>query len=143
MFAVTASADGTCTLANIPRGLRQKSHRVKFAQKLFRLDFSRRTGEYRMLDNLLPQQRTTVDVAKKLKKAGAAKEKDSDKGKGKGKGKGAGPGFENNEISGAWSVEVGVLRAAWFPGLEQARLLASGMACGLVRVDWVDKGPEP
>ncbi len=136
-FAATASADGCLTLANIPRACRQKSHRVKFAQKLYKLDFNRRTGQYRLLDNVLPEQRSTVDVLKK-------KKRDAKAGKGKGKDAAeAGPGHEVSEISGAWSLEVGVLRACWFPGLEQARLVASGMACGLVRVEWVDKGPVP
>ena len=41
---------------------------------------------------------------------------------------------------GAWSPEVGVLRVAWHPNLDRACLLASGMACGLVRVDWMERG---
>lgn len=35
----------------------------------------------------------------------------------------------------AWAPEIAVTRAAWHPSLRRAHLLASGMACGLVRVD--------
>lgn len=135
-FAAVASADGSTTLAHIPRALRFKSHRVKFAHKLFRLDFHRRAGLFRMHDNLAPQQRSTVDVGKARKKGG--------KVKGEGEG---GPGFESNEGSGGWGPEVGVLRCAWggsggwgLGGVGEG-LVASGMACGLVRVDWVEGGP--
>ena len=40
----------------------------------------------------------------------------------------------------AWPPEVGVNRVAWSRSLRRAHLLASGMACGLVRVD-ITTGP--
>ena len=39
----------------------------------------------------------------------------------------------------AWSPETGVLCSKWHPSLDRACLLASGMACGLVRVDWIER----
>jgi hypothetical protein len=38
----------------------------------------------------------------------------------------------------AWSPEIGVSRAAWHPNINRSCLLASGMLCGLVRVDWME-----
>jgi hypothetical protein len=35
----------------------------------------------------------------------------------------------------AWSPEVSVNRSAWSRSLRRAHVLASGMACGLVRID--------
>lgn len=40
-------------------------------------------------------------------------------------------------LSIAWPVEVAVNRVAWTKSLRKCHLLASGMACGLVRVDVV------
>ena len=40
----------------------------------------------------------------------------------------------------AWPPEVAVNRVAWSKSLRRAHLLASGMACGLVRVD-ITTGP--
>jgi len=46
----------------------------------------------------------------------------------------------SRENSGAWPKEVGVHRVAWNngSGYNGASLLASGMACGLVRVEWLE-----
>lgn len=35
----------------------------------------------------------------------------------------------------SWSPEVAVQRVAWSHSLRRAHILASGLACGLVRVD--------
>lgn len=35
----------------------------------------------------------------------------------------------------SWSPEIAVNRVAWSHSIRRAHLLASGMACGLVRVD--------
>lgn len=45
--------------------------------------------------------------------------------------------FPDPEIlaTASWSPEVSVNRVAWHKSLRRAHLLASGMACGLVRVD--------
>jgi transcription factor C subunit 6 len=39
----------------------------------------------------------------------------------------------------SWPPEVAVTRVAWHRSLRRAHILASGMACGLVRVDVVNK----
>lgn len=46
----------------------------------------------------------------------------------------------SRESSGAWPKEVGVHRVVWNTGsgYNCAPLLASGMACGLVRIDWLE-----
>lgn len=42
--------------------------------------------------------------------------------------------------SGGWPLQVGVHRVAWnsASGYGCANLLASGMACGFVRIDWLE-----
>jgi hypothetical protein len=72
-FVAAASADGACTLANPARSSKKKAYKVRFAfslslsllwltgdmytqghyySRVFRLDFNRELGEYRMIDNL-------------------------------------------------------------------------------------------
>jgi transcription factor C subunit 6 len=45
----------------------------------------------------------------------------------------------NRDGGGAWPYEVGVHRAAWNSGsgIQSSPLLASGMFCGLCRIDWL------
>lgn len=46
---------------------------------------------------------------------------------------------KDENVIGIWPIEVGVHRVAWNSGggMSRAPLLASGMACGLVRIDWL------
>ncbi|KAK4695320.1 hypothetical protein P7C70_g8569, partial [Phenoliferia sp. Uapishka_3] len=103
------------------------------------MDFSRLTGEYRLVDNLLPEARINFE---EIQKANNAAKKKSRK-------KGAAateevppeevPDPGENITTGTWSPEVGILCVKWHPSLNRACLLASGMACGLVRVDWMER----
>ena len=40
--------------------------------------------------------------------------------------------------SASWPMHVAVTRVAWCKSIRKAHLLASGMACGLVRIDTMD-----
>ena len=83
--------------------------------KIYQLDYSRKTGEFRM------QERTT-----NVKGKTPEKNKDSET-----------KGRSTN--TGVWPPEMGVHRVAWNNGngLGGAPLLASATASGLCRVDWL------
>ncbi|KAM0751248.1 WD40 repeat-like protein [Meredithblackwellia eburnea MCA 4105] len=129
-FVATASADGTCVITNGVRGQHKQSHIRKFIHKVLKVDFNRRTGEYRLLDNIMPESRPINDesgATRRRAKASAAQ-----------------PlqllaSTMDDSLSGAWSPEVGVLRTAWCPQKTRSCLLATGLACGLVKIDWVER----
>lgn len=100
--------------------------------KIFQLDYNTRTGQYRILDHFLPRESGTSEgpsftesAKSKAVEAEATKER-----------------FENGipEPSALWHPTVGVNAVAWNSGcgLASAPWLASGMACGLVRVDYLE-----
>jgi transcription factor C subunit 6 len=93
-----------------------------FIHKIYQLDYSRKSGEYRMLERFLPYVRPSMHAGSKPVKQ-SEKKKD--------------PGTPTG--TGAWPSEVGVHRVAWNAGngLNAAPLLASGTASGLCRVDWL------
>ncbi|GAA5888249.1 hypothetical protein JCM5296_000246 [Sporobolomyces johnsonii] len=128
-FIASASADGTCQITSGLRALRRRRVRGHFGLKVFKLEFERESGRWRMLDNFHVEQRSALDpynisVATKGK---AAKAKSDDA-----------PLIS----TAAWPLEIGVSRVAWHPNLDRACLLASGMSCGLVRLDWVEGANE-
>ncbi|SGY21577.1 BQ5605_C016g08254 [Microbotryum silenes-dioicae] len=114
-FAASASADGCLIIANTIRPNRDRIVRGNYSQKVYRLDFHRRLGEYRMIDNMLPEARPTADSNGKIM-------------------------FRGSMSTASWSPEVGIARVAWHPALDRCALLASGTMCGLVRVDWCEGG---
>lgn len=65
-----------------------------------------------MIDDLLPAERPRAETKKQTKIA-----------------KGA-------EGAAAWPPQMGIARADWHPSIDRCALLASGMMCGLVRIDW-------
>ncbi|TRM55617.1 WD40-repeat-containing domain protein [Schizophyllum amplum] len=116
-----ASADGTCLTTNMLRGTRKGGSVPFFYHKIFQVDYSRKTGEYRMLERFLPQElqdRPTVGKQKSGKKPED------------------GPDHTRTG-TGAWPPEVGVHKVAWNSGngLGRAGMLASATASGLCRVD--------
>ncbi|KAF9515709.1 hypothetical protein BS47DRAFT_1293515 [Hydnum rufescens UP504] len=119
-YIATAAADGSCMTSNLLKGLRKGGAVPVLTYKIYQMDYNRKTGQYRMLDNLLPielKDRSSVTRNVKAKKA---------KGR-------------QRDGSGAWPYEVGVHRVAWNSGagIGCSPLLASGMACGFCRIDWV------
>ncbi|RDB22994.1 Transcription factor tau subunit sfc6 [Hypsizygus marmoreus] len=125
------SADGSCTTTNSLRSTRRGGSVPFFIHKIYQLDYSRKTGVYRMLDRFLPQE--TQDRPAPKSKSTKAKPTPAKTAVG----------------TGAWPREVGVHRVTWNSsnGLAAAGLLASSTASGLCRVDelwgrWI-KGKVP
>ncbi|OSD08431.1 hypothetical protein PYCCODRAFT_1455543 [Trametes coccinea BRFM310] len=106
--------DGSCITTNMMRSTRRGGLVPFLEHKIYQLDYSRSTGEYRMLENFLPQEIQN--------RANAVRQNKSIPGG-----------------TGAWPPEVGIHRVAWNDGNGLARtpLLASATASGLCRVDWL------
>ncbi|KAG1905767.1 uncharacterized protein F5891DRAFT_625533 [Suillus fuscotomentosus] len=114
------SADGSCVTTNTLKTTRRGGSVPFFFRKIFQLDYSRKTGEFRMLDHFLPQE--TQERSTKLKGKQAKKDES-----------------ETSTSTGVWPPEVGVHRVTWNMGngLGGAPLLASTTGSGLCRVDWL------
>jgi len=91
-----------------------------FVHKIYQLDYNRKSGEYRMLEQFLPQVLPSMNQGSKSKKTD----------------------YETTTptSTGVWPSQVGIHRMAWNSGngLGGAPLLASGTAAGLCRVDWLE-----
>ncbi|KAG1890874.1 hypothetical protein F4604DRAFT_1567577 [Suillus subluteus] len=113
------SADGSCVTTNTLKSTRRGGSPF-FFHKIFQLDYSRKTGEFRMLDHFLPQETQERSANSKRKQA----KKDES---------------ETSISTGVWPPEVGVHRVTWNTGngLGGAPLLASTTGSGLCRVDWL------
>ncbi|KAL4259264.1 General transcription factor 3C component [Pleurotus pulmonarius] len=111
------SADGACSTTNALRPPRRGTVPF-FIHKLYQLDYSRKTGEYRMLECLLPKEMHIMPV----NEARSKKAKEVDK---------TPVGID------AWPKEVGVHRVVWNSrnGFQAANMLASATASGLCRID--------
>ncbi|KAG9226490.1 hypothetical protein CCMSSC00406_0005843 [Pleurotus cornucopiae] len=111
------SADGACSTTNALRPPRRGTVPF-FIHKLYQLDYSRKTGEYRMLECLLPKEMHIMPVNEARNK----KAKEVDK---------TPVGID------AWPKEVGVHRVVWNSGngFQAASILASATASGLCRID--------
>ncbi|KAI6031550.1 hypothetical protein BKA83DRAFT_26764 [Pisolithus microcarpus] len=109
------SADGSCSTTNLLKG----GLVPLFVHKIYQLDYSRKTGEYRMLEHFIPQRK---GLSVKTK---AQADDESLSGSG--------------HSTGVWPPEIGVHRVTWNcgNGLGCASLLASGSGSGLCRVDWL------
>ncbi|POW12537.1 hypothetical protein PSHT_08090 [Puccinia striiformis] len=59
-FIAYAAADGVCGLASLIRPQKFRSRATMWAPKVYQMDFSRKTSELRMLDNLKPQVSSEV-----------------------------------------------------------------------------------
>ncbi|CDO73671.1 hypothetical protein BN946_scf185014.g141 [Trametes cinnabarina] len=101
--------------------------------KIYQLDYSRSTGEYRMLENLLPQVRLIVYVETICNACSFLVQETQNRTNATRQNKSV-PGG-----TGAWPPEVGVHRVAWNDrnGLARTPLLASATGSGLCRVDWL------
>ncbi|EGG01829.1 uncharacterized protein MELLADRAFT_66816 [Melampsora larici-populina 98AG31] len=150
-FIAYAGADGVCGLASMIRPQKYKSraaleltrawtHQTMWAPKVFQLDFSRNTGELRMLDNIQPDPRSndgTAVVNEVIAKPKSNKAKDSSRKGGKPR---TGQVAQTNSPVGIWPPIVAVHCVSWCPSIRRATILASGTGCGLVRVDAVEGG---
>ncbi|KAH7889341.1 hypothetical protein F5I97DRAFT_1993652 [Phlebopus sp. FC_14] len=118
------SADGSCVTTNLLKSTRRGGTVPFFVHKIYQLDYSRKSREFRMLEQFLPRE--TQDKSVNVKgKAQARKDEAEATGL--------------NVSTGVWSPEIGVHRVAWNSGngLGGAPLLASVTGSGLCRVDWL------
>lgn len=139
-FIAYAGADGVCGLASMIRPQKYKSRATMWAPKVYQLDFSRNTGELRMLDNIKPDPRSndgTAVVNEVIAKPKSNKAKDSSRKVGKPR---TGQVAQINSPVGIWPPIVAVHCVSWCPSIRRATILASGTGCGLVRVDAVEGG---
>lgn len=109
-----------------------------FIHKIFQIDYSRNSGEYRMLENFLPHVRVS-DLDLSIRHSAyfhAQEHQDRPTASRVTKKK---KEIELPVSTGAWPPEVSVTRVTWQSGsgLAQAPLLASASASGLCRVDWL------
>lgn len=116
------SADGSCSTTNLLKSMRRGGLVPLFVHKIYQLDYSRKTGEYRMLEHFIPQVTQEKGPSVKTK---AQTDDESLSGSG--------------HSTGVWPPEIGVHRVTWNcgNGLGCASLLASGSGSGLCRVDWL------
>ncbi|KAI6161423.1 hypothetical protein EDD17DRAFT_1587403 [Pisolithus thermaeus] len=116
------SADGSCSTTNLLKSMRRGGLVPLFVHKIYQLDYSRKTGEYRMLEHFIP--RVTQERGPSVK----TKAQTDDE-----------PLSGSGRSTGAWPPEIGVHRVTWNcgNGLGCASLLASGSGSGLCRVDWL------
>ncbi|KAG9034900.1 hypothetical protein FRB95_012457 [Tulasnella sp. JGI-2019a] len=144
-FLAVGSADGSCQTTNILKVTRQRFNGARVYYKIYQMDYSSKTGEYRMLENFLPIQligtRNAANPSKPGKPVGPKKRVPKTANATKDP---VGPA--SSHTTAGWPPEVSVHVVAWNTGngLTKARLLASGMASGLVRVEelrgWVRDG---
>ncbi|KAH9820698.1 hypothetical protein DFH28DRAFT_1121041 [Melampsora americana] len=153
-FIAYAGADGVCGLASMIRPQKYKSRATMWAPKVYQFDFSRNTGELRMLDNIKPDVGRHTSGAnqdfllhvqmmvprwsmKSSLKPKSNKAKDSSRKGGKPR---TGQVAQTNSPVGIWPPIVAVHCVSWCPSIRRATILASGTGCGLVRVDAVEGG---
>ncbi|KAJ3559407.1 hypothetical protein NM688_g374 [Phlebia brevispora] len=105
--------DGSCITTNTLRTTRRGGAVPFLMHKIYQLDYNRKTGQFRMLDHILPKEIDRTTGANAVKQEGKS--------------------------SGAWPPEIGVQRVVWNNGngLANASRLASATGCGLCRVDWL------
>ncbi|TCD70271.1 hypothetical protein EIP91_004172 [Steccherinum ochraceum] len=128
-------SDGSCLTTNTMRSTRRGSAVAFFSHKIFQLDYSQKTEEYRMLEHFLPEvccptlSTEPFRVLRFFSLLQEVKDRPS--------------ATKANQAmpigTGAWSPEVGVQRVVWNDGngLAAAPLLASATGSGLCRVDWL------
>ncbi|KAG6332021.1 hypothetical protein ID866_7067 [Astraeus odoratus] len=116
------SADGSCSTTNLLKSTRRGGLVPFFVHKIYQMDFSRKTGEFRMLEWFLPH--VTQERGPGAKSKTETGEDDT-------------TGTGHN--TGVWPPEIGIHRVAWNTGngLACAQLLASATGSGLCRVDWL------
>lgn len=120
------SADGSCSTTNLLKSTRRGGLVPFFVHKVYQMDFSRKSGEFRMLERFLPHVTQEKGPNAKAKAKARAVEEDDDP-------------TESNFSTGVWPPEIGVHRVVWNDGngLGCVPLLASGTGSGLCRVDWL------
>lgn len=112
--------------------------------KVYRLDFNRNTGELRMVDNILAEVRAFAPVGRFDLTCSPYQTQvpDTTIGGRRSVSTAADPNIVNAvEPSPAWPPILAITSVEWNPAIRRCAMLASGMACGLVRIDWLE-GPS-
>ncbi|KAJ6557279.1 hypothetical protein DFH09DRAFT_1163602 [Mycena vulgaris] len=119
------SADGVCSTTNTLRSTRRGGAVPFFVHKIYQLDYSRKTKEFRMLEHFFPLEAQDRPTQAKAIRAEKAKNRDTT--------------YVAPTSTGVWPKEVGVQRVVWNcgNGLGSSSLLASSTGSGLCRVDVV------
>ncbi|KAJ7069958.1 hypothetical protein C8F01DRAFT_1246117 [Mycena amicta] len=119
------SADGVCSTTNALRSTRRGGSVPFFVHKIFQLDYSRTSKQFRMLEQFFPLEASDRPTQAKAARSEKAKNKDKK--------------FTTPTGSSSWPREVGVQRVVWNcgGGLGGSGLLASSTGSGLCRVDFV------
>ncbi|KAF9014294.1 hypothetical protein BDQ17DRAFT_1386722 [Cyathus striatus] len=129
------SADGTCSTTDTLKSTRRGGSVPFFLHKIYQMDYSRNTKEFRMLERFLPQVHLLLlspsPHSKTMKKETTGRPTATRAAKTKK------PVPMPLAGTGAWQPEVGVHRVVWntTSGLAGAGMLASATASGLCRVD--------
>ncbi|MBW0473170.1 hypothetical protein O181_012885 [Austropuccinia psidii MF-1] len=145
-FLAYAAADGACGLASLIRPQKYRSRATMWAPKVYRMDFNRNNSELRMLDNLMPEPRSQDGTAVTNEQVGQTKMTNNKKGKATEKTKKkaanlkASQALQSSSPVATYPQIVAVQCVSWCSSLKRASILASGMACGLVRIDSVEGG---
>ncbi|CAH7683534.1 WD40-repeat-containing domain protein [Phakopsora pachyrhizi] len=156
-FIAYAAADGVCGLASMARSQKYRSRATTWALKVYQMDFNRNTSELRMLDNHKPlaslaihfnDEKPSSDEGltsmNEPNKNNKTKEKQKPKDQKEKSKVSTGNLKSNDQYSGSpigtYPPIVGVHCLSWCPSIRRGTVLASGMGCGLVRIDSVEGG---
>ncbi|TIB60445.1 hypothetical protein E3P78_03154 [Wallemia ichthyophaga] len=124
-FVAVAGSNGHVEVVNPLAIVHARSRRLQvyYSMDLFAVEFGRSEELYRMIDHLNPPSNRDREGTDKGKgnKVGNAVEKH--------------PREELGKYAAPFPAESAVRILRWNPDSDRAALLASGMACGLVRVD--------
>lgn len=106
-----------------------------FNHKVFQLEYSRKTGTYRILDHFLPFE-TGAGEGKAQNIASRMPPKATESQQEKNQARYKASLFDGSAL---WPHEVSIISVCWNScnGLENAPWLASGTVSGLVRIDWL------
>ncbi|KAK4689340.1 transcription factor C subunit 6, partial [Tremellales sp. Uapishka_1] len=112
----SAGADGVVQLANYQTGFFRRRGTMMLVEKIYQIDYDTHSGEYRMLDDFVPEP---IPVESGMTKAQRE--------------------TQNLVKTGNWLPQVGIHCVCWQSGggIGRAGLLVSGGASGLARVDFM------
>ncbi|WWC94831.1 hypothetical protein V866_001681 [Kwoniella sp. B9012] len=123
---VSAGSDGALIMTNFNAGFFRKRKIPLAMHRLYEIDYSEISDEYRLIDDILPESQT-LENATSRRPPNIAKRATHD------------PPTHLLKTA-AWRPEVGIHKVTWNDGcgLARAGWLASGGASGLGRVEWIE-----
>ncbi|KAK8853096.1 hypothetical protein IAR55_003797 [Kwoniella newhampshirensis] len=123
---VSGGTDGAVILGNYHTGFYRNRKMPLVQERLYEVDYNATTGEYRILDDILPEA-ISLEAASSRRPAASSR-------------RGHNEPPSHLLKTGAWSPHVGIHQVVWNNGggLGKAGWVASGGASGLGRVEWVE-----